>query len=531
MKIYFEEYLSYFKDIWSKLGINQRISLIGFFIFVVSLFVVLALWSNRPDYALLYSKLDQSDAAVIIEKLRDMKVPYQLKDSGRVIYVPSEKVYDLRLELAGEGVPKTKSIGFEIFDKTNFGITDFVQKMNYIRAIQGEIGRTISQLEEVADARVHIVIPNTELFSEDQKHTTASIALTMKPGAVLGNEQINGIRYLTACAVEGLEPKNITIIDQYGNILSKNSDSTSSENLNANQLDLKKNVERYFTNKVQSMLEAALGVNNAIVRVNAELNFEQIEVTEEKFDPESAVVRVEQITSEKSSGRSDKGSAAGTSANLDKKNKNVQQTSGEESNQEKESIKNTYEIDRKVQKVLQTTGDVKKLTAAVFVRKNKDSNGNYIARPQNDLKQLEDVIKNSIGFDVKRNDSVVVKEMVFNDETTIVTNKVNGSGRKDLIVTIVKNASVVIMAIIALTVFGSLIKKFKIEEESVSVSKKAVETRELSEEDIDLSELQVAPGELELRKKSLMYHKAITKVAQESPDNIVQILKSWLQEK
>jgi len=531
LKIYFEEYLTYFKDIWNKLGINQRISVVGFAVFITSLFVVLVLWSNRPDYSLLYSKLDQSDAAAIIEKLRDMKINYQLKDSGRVIYVPGDKVYELRLEFAAQGVPKSKGIGFEIFDKTNFGITDFVQKMNYIRAIQGEIARTISQLEEVADARVHIVIPNTELFEEDKKQTTASIALSMKPGAVLGNEQINGIRYLTACAVEGLDPKNITIIDQYGSILSKNTDSSSSENLNANQLDLKKNVERYFTNKVQSMLEEALGSNNAVVRVNAELNFEKIEVTEEKFNPESAVVRTEQITTEKSSGRSDKGLAAGTPANLDKKNKSDQQLSGEESNQEKETIKNTYEIDRKVQKVVQTIGDVKKLSAAVFVRKNKDASGKYISRDPGDLKQLEEIIKNSIGFDANRNDSVVVQEIVFNGDAPVSNINSGNFGKKELIMTIVKNGSVLILAIAALVVFGSLIKKFKIEEESMALATKGNEQRELNEDDIDMSELQIAPGELEVRKRSLMYHKAITKVAQDSPDNIVQILKSWLQEK
>ncbi|MCB1196208.1 flagellar M-ring protein FliF [bacterium] len=528
MKPYLTEYIEYLRDIWGKLGINQRVSLGIIIAVIISVFAGLILWAKRPDFALLYSRLEQQDAAAIIERLRDENVPYSLKNGGSTVYVPSDRVYDLRLQFAGEGVPRSKGIGFEIFDKVNFGITDFVQRMNYIRAIQGEIGRTIAQIEEVVSARVHIVMPETELFEENQKHTTASIALTMRPGAVLDTQQINAIRYLTSTAVEGLDPKHITIIDQYGNMLSKIIGGSDSELLSDNQLSVKKNVEMYLATKVQSMLEGALGVNNAIVRVNAELNFEQIEVTEEKFNPESAVVRTEQISSEKSHGRSDSAGPAGTASNLDEEEERY--SGGEENSNQKETVKNTYEIDRSIQKIIQTVGDIKRLSAAVFIRKNQDANGTLVDRDPQELNQLEDIIKNALGFNLKRNDSVVVKEIIFNEtdkqSQQIELEKVK---HREFIIMIVKNASVVVLIIVLLIVFGQLFKKTRIDEGSGKRLIKGVPGE--VEEDFSLEDLELPSGNLALRKKSMIYHNAITKIAQEHPDSIVQILKGWLTEK
>lgn len=533
MKPYLTEYIYFIKGIWSKLGINQRISLIVILLLVIGMFGAMVFWSSKPTMALLYSRLDQQDAAMIVEKLRDMKLSYTLKDSGSSIYVPTDRVYDLRLEFAGQGIPRGKGIGFEIFDKTSFGITDFVQKMNYIRAIQGEIARTISELTEVASARVHIVLPEPELFEDKQKETTASIAITLKPGAVLSSEQINGVRYLTASAVEGLDPKNITIIDQYGNILSKNSGTDGLDMQNASQLDLTKNVERYLSSKVQSMLEAALGVSNAVVRVSADLNFEKMEVTEEKFNPESAVVRSEQISTEKSSGKSGSGDLAGTASNLDNEQKTAA-GGAEENNQQKETIKNTYEIDRKLQKVFQSGGNIKKLSVAVFIRKLKDESGKYIERDATEMKRFEDIIKSAIGFDEKRNDVVVVKEMLFNEETTSVqTKQLNDAQNKDLIVTIAKNLSIVIVAIVLVLVFVNLMKKSRLDEGGsqriAGVAASAADSSDdLTEEEMNINLLELPSVDMELRKKALLYQKAITKIAQQNPDNLVQVLKSWL---
>jgi flagellar M-ring protein FliF len=523
VKLFLAEYLQYAKSIWSKLGINQRISLAIVVLMVFGLLIGIFVWSSKPQYALLYSRMEQTDASIVVEKLRDSKIPYTLKNNGTSIYVPANQVYDLRLELAGEGIPRVgKGIGFEIFDKTNIGITDFVQKMNYIRAIQGEVARTITQLEEVAGARVHIVLPEDELFEADQKEATSSIAITLKPGAVLTGEQVNAIRYLTASAVEGLEPNNITIIDQYGNILSKTAESDSLDTLNAKQLEMRKNIEHHLSTKVQSMLEAAMGLDNAIVRVSVDLNFDQLEVTEEKFDPESAVVRSEQIMSEKKFGRNTAG-AAGTPSNLS----NEETVPADENSAQKETIQNTYEIDRKVQTKIQAAGDLKKVSAAVFLRKLRDAEGNYINRDAQEMQQLEDVIKSAIGYDEKRNDLVTVKEIVFQQSDTAKDSNLMSIRRTDFIMTIVKHLSVVAVIIILLVIFLKLMKNSRIDDGIVS-SKKQNELPTLEDGEEPTFDIQLPRVDMEMRQKSLMYHKAISKVAQDHPDNVVQILKSWL---
>jgi len=507
------------------------------FLVSAGVFIGVLFWAHRPQYALLFSKLEQSDASEIVEKLRDMKVPYQLKAGGRTVYVPTDKVYELRLEFAGEGIPQGKGIGFEIFDRTNFGITDFVQKMNYLRAVQGEIARTISDLEEVVSARVHIVIPQEELFTDKEKVATASIALTIKAGSVLDGEQINGIRFLTASAVEGLDHKNITIIDQYGNILSKNSDPNGNDMLTANQLELQKNVETYFSTKVQSMLEAVLGVNSAIVRVNADLNFEKIEITEEKFDPESAVVRTEHISSEKSSGKSGLGGVVGAAANINDQ-KDVSSEPSEENQRQSETIKNTYEIDHKVQKVVQNVGDVKKLSAAIFIRKLTGADGKYIEREANEIKHIEDIIKSAVGFSEERGDNVVVKEIVFNDASIHAQEtKLKEAQKWTYIMTAVRTLAVVTLIITVLVIFKNLVKKSRLDEGGGAGLISGGSPENAKEEEIenitldDLTSSQLPLTELENRKKSSLYQQAISKIATEQPDNIVQILKSWLSEK
>ncbi len=525
MKPFLTDYINYFTGIWKKIGISQRISLIVIMILVIGLFGGIIFMSNKPDFSLLYARLEPSDAALIVEKLRDMKLPYKLKNGGSAVYVSSDKVYDLRLEFANEGIPKGKGIGFEIFDKTNFGITDFVQKMNYVRAIQGEISRSISQIEEVVGARVHIVIPQSELFEENQKETTSSIALTLKPGAILDKEQISAIRFLTASAVEGLDPKNITMIDQYGNVLSKQSSEGDMGTLTDNQLQLKRNVEQYLGTKVQSMLETVLGINSAIVRVNTELNFEQIEITEEKYNPESAVVRSEQIVSEKSSGKSNGGNAVGTATNIDDEKA---ASGGEESSRQKESIKNTYEIDRKLQKIVQNVGDIKRLSAAIFIKKLKDAEGNYIERTKKDIEQLEDIIKSAIGYDEKRQDTVVVRETIFNEEFIETQKKeVVAVRKKEMIMSIIKNGSMVFIVLFLLIIFKGMVKKVKLEESAVKAIADA--NRSVGKDDSEEITLDELPtGDMELRKKSLIYQKAINKLVNETPDNVVQILKGWL---
>ena len=257
-------------------------------------------WNNRPDYQVLFTNLSQEDGGEILAKLKEKKIQYQLTNNGTTILISRDQVYDTRITLAAEGLPKGGGVGFEVFDRTNLGTTDFVQKLNYQRALQGELSRTIKQIKEVEQARVHIVTPKESLFVEEQKKPTASVFIKTRSGMTLGAPQVEGIVHLVASAIEGLEPGNITVIDTSGKILSKRVEAGLIGQLTTGQLEYQRNIEEGLKKKIQGMLEEVLGLNKAIARVSTEIDFQEINIIEESYNP-TPVIRSEQRSAEKSS--------------------------------------------------------------------------------------------------------------------------------------------------------------------------------------------------------------------------------------
>ena len=262
--------------------------------------VLLIVWTNRIDYQPLYFNLSMEDAGMVVEELKDQKVPFRLSANGRTVMVPSDRVYDLRLDMASRGVPSGGGVGFEIFDRTDLGTTEFVQKLNYQRALQGELARTINQFAEVEQSRVHITLPEKTIFLEDEQQPTASVVVKLRRRGALKEKHVQGIVHLVAGSVEGLNPENITVVDVDGNVLSAGaSDDSKLVGLTGNQQEFQREVEEDLEKRVQTMLEKVVGVGKAIVRVSASLDFKQEEKTEEIFDPDSAVIRSEQRTDER----------------------------------------------------------------------------------------------------------------------------------------------------------------------------------------------------------------------------------------
>lgn len=355
---------------------------------------------NRPTYSTLFSNVNPQDASKIVEKLKEKNIPYSLEDGGKTILVPKQQIYELRLALAGDGLPQSSIIGYEIFDRTNLGVSDFVQKVNYRRAIEGEIARTILQLDEVEGARVHIVVPEKALFQEDEKSATASVVLKLKTGKPLAKNIIQGITHLVSSSVEGLDPVNVTIVDARGNLLSENSKPNSVVALTSSQYEMQKSVEQYLAGKAQSMLEGVLGTGNAIVQVNVELDFRQVERTMEQYDPEKTAVRSEQLTEEKGAG-ADSGSGSSRT----------------------NSITN-YEINKNIERIVENAGGVKRITVAALIngtQKIVESNGTqnteYVPRKKEEIDQLTEIVKRAVGFDPLRNDEVSVVNHQF--DTTL----------------------------------------------------------------------------------------------------------------
>src|ERR1019366_1128887 len=302
-------------EIWKQLGASQRISVLAATLVLVSGLGTIAFWSSHPDYSLLYGKLSDTEASKVIAALDEAKVPYKTGSSGSIM-VPADKVYQMRMQLAGKGIPSGDGVGFEIFDKPNFGISDFVQRANYIRAVQGELSRTISQIDEVDSARVMIVLPENRLLLDKDKYPTASVFVRVRGNTQLQPSSINSIRFLVANSVEGLNPSSVTVVDNLGDVLSADDGNDSIAGLSSSQLAAQRNLEQYLAKKAQDMLEKVLGPGQAVVRVSAEINFNSVSTTEEKFNPDGQVVRTQTKNDESTdSTTTSSTAAAGITAN------------------------------------------------------------------------------------------------------------------------------------------------------------------------------------------------------------------------
>ena len=384
-----------------------QIALGGIVILAVVVGLIYLIFSSNAsaDYAVLYNDLSAQDAGKVAEKLKESKIPYKLDDGGNTILVPKDQVYETRIQLASEGLPESDMVGYEIFDNTNLGMSDFVQKLNYRRAMEGELARTINTLEEVKSTRVHIAIPEKALFTEDQKEPTASVTLQLKPGKTISNASILGIQNLIAKSVEGLNPDNVTIVDNRGKIISQESiDKNTIAGLSANQQQLQMQTDQYLTQKVQSMLDNVLGTENSSAKVTSDLNFTQIEKTITDYDPNRQVVRSEQNVSEKSQA-SDTLKFPPVSSSRDQSN----------------TITN-YEIPQSVERIVSEVGNINRITVSVLVNGKTqiiDKNGTktleYTPRTQEELEQLTLAVKNAVGFDPLRNDQVSVLNVPFDN--------------------------------------------------------------------------------------------------------------------
>ena len=372
-------------------------------------------FTNQEDFRILFTNLTGEDAAAIVTKLKEKKVPYQISPSGETISVPSLQVSELRLELAAAGIPHGGGVGFEIFDNKVFGATEFEQQMNYRRALQGELSRTINSLDEIQQSRVHIVLPKESLFIEQQKKPTASVTLKFKTGRKLKESQIDGIAHLVASSVEGLSADEVMIVDSQGNILSKRQGDSKNARLSSSQNEHQRNIEKEMANQIQTMLESVVGKGKAVVRVNAELDFRLMEKTEETYDPESPVVRSTQKQLDKAIGPAPP-SKIGALAVAGK----TESSGGPEKEKTEETV--NYEINKTVSKTVMPTGEIKKISIAVLVdgiyQKNDKGAATYQERPKKELDSFEDLVRKSAGFNAQRGDQVVVSSMPFNRPET-----------------------------------------------------------------------------------------------------------------
>lgn len=426
-------------SLFVKLPLAQKIALPFLFLGTVGLIVFVSRWANQADYAVLFSGLADTDAAAIVEKLKEQKIGYRLRDDGRTVEItPPSMVHELRLDMASSGLPKGGNIGFELFDTNRFGLTNFVEKLNWVRAHQGELERTIGSIDAVKSVRVHITNPERSAFIKRDVLPSASVLLRLKPGAELTPPQIKGIANLVASSIERLTPENVTILDSHGNMLNEKKDPQDMTGAEITRLDYKHRLESSYVKQVETMLAGVLGPGKAIARVTAELDFSSFEKEEEAYDPGSKVTRSERAV-EEASGATAEGGVPGVISNLTTdQGVLTPPDSGKSTGRKIESVRN-YEVSRALSKTTTAPGKVQRLSVAVLV------DGQYSSDPAakkpadaaapaakiykpltaDMMQKIENLVKQAVGFEGARGDVVTVENIRFfePDETLEVALK------------------------------------------------------------------------------------------------------------
>ena len=421
----------------SQLSNQKKLGLIISAAAIVALLVGALMWSQTPEYRVLYNNVPDQDGAAIISALQQMNVPYKFSESGGAILVPEKQVHEVRLRLAGQGLPKGGLAGFELMENQKFGSSQFLEQVNYQRALEGELARSIQSLAAVQSARVHLAIAKPSVFSREKQQPSVSVLLHLHPGRVLSVEQVSAIVHLMASSVPNLPVKNVTVVDQNGNLLSTQNDKQDSR-FDAKQLEYIQEIEENYIRRIETILIPITGAANVRAQVTADVDFSRVERAEEIYRPnnsetEAAAIRSQQTLESTSTGSKTDGGIPGALTNRPPEPATAPIEAGGDkkegdktvpTDKKKESTTN-YEVDKTVQHVQQSTGNIKRLSAAVVVnyRKKVDENGEVTHEPltAEEIKEINNLVREAMGYSEKRGDSLTVTNSLFthNGETVL----------------------------------------------------------------------------------------------------------------
>ncbi len=409
------QFIEKITEFWGSSSLIQKVVVSSLATVVIASFLGLMMWINRTELKVLYSNLGAEDANHIVKMLQAEKISYVFEDGGKSILVPAKDVYDLRIKIAGDGGLVGSGIGFEIFDDIKVGQTDFVQKINYQRALQGELSRTISEFPNVESARVHLVIPQRSLFIEEQQDPSASVVLKLKnPARKIEPKEVQGMVNMIVMAVEGLNKNHVSITDSLGKPLYF-PEEDSLAGLSLTQREYKLKVEQDLESRIDQLLMPVMGQGKIIAKVNANLDFSQRTIRKELFDPESSVVRSEQRSEETNKGQS----------NLESGSPDVNfrgdGLNGAISTQEgsRETRTTNYEFNKEEHNIVSEVGQITRMSVAVVVDGTyvKEKNGEYkfIPRTPEELERIRELVAHAIGFDRARGDTIEVSSIPFGE--------------------------------------------------------------------------------------------------------------------
>jgi flagellar M-ring protein FliF len=504
------------KRLWQNLSNKQKYAIAGSALLIF--FGILAWsywWGSRPEYVPLFTNMDAKDAGEVAAKLKESKIPYEIGNNGTAIMVSSKDVYRVRLELASQGLPRG-SKGFEIFDQNKFGATEFQNKVNYLQALQGELTRTIEQMAEIEKARVHIVLPEDSLYKKNEKPATASIMLKLRPSAQLSREQVKGIVNLAAHSIQGLKPENVTVVDSFARVLNEQSDSMGLPSAaTLTQIELTKKVQDDLQRSALSLLEQVLGPGKAAVRVSVELNFDQRTVDRQTFEPvvdDKGIIRSSQDSSENYKGSPQAGGVPGTTSNIPGY---VAGANTQSTYEKKESTRN-YEINEVKEKVVVTPGSIRRLTVAVLV------DGNVTKNQQDTITKT---VSSALGFNQVRGDVISVEGIPFSTDAADKQRKEElDLEQQQARLQWMKLGAVAIAVIGFFFLLRSLMRRRQADEAEADMMEatQAIQEQHSSE--------MATSATSEQDRERMAQREAIAKLAKGKPDEVAQLIKTWLSE-
>ncbi|CDG21698.1 Flagellar M-ring protein [Xenorhabdus poinarii G6] len=443
-----------FNAIISRIKADPKVPLLVAGSAAIAIVVALFLWLRSPDYRVLYSNLSDKDGGEIVTQLTQMNVPYRFAENGSALMIPADKVHETRLKLAQQGLPKGGAAGFELLDQEKFGISQFSEQVNYQRALEGELARTVESLGPVQSARVHLALPKPSLFVREQKSPSASVTVGLLQGRALDEGQINAIVHMVSSSVAGLPAGNVTIVDQSGRLLTQS--NTTGRDLNTTQLKYTQEVENRFQHRIETILAPVVGRGNVHAQVTAQIDFSRREETEEEYKPNQppnqAAVRSRQSSSGEQNGGSSVGGVPGALSNqpsaapnapIEKPNANAKGNGDEKPNPQRNNanrnnsnerlVNNSrnnhhdetinYEVDRTIRHTQLQAGEVKRLSVAVVVNHVTVQGENGLetqALTPEQLSKIEALTREAMGFSVDRGDSLNVVNTLFNDTGEVI---------------------------------------------------------------------------------------------------------------
>jgi len=510
----------------------------------VTIIITIWMWSQAADYRVLYSNLSDSDGGTIIETLQQQNIPYKFTEGGGTILVPADKVHEIRLRLAAQGLPKGGTAGFELMENQKFGTSQFLEQVNYQRSLEGELARSIQTLGSVQSARVHLAIPKPSVFVKEQQKPSASIILTLRSGRALDVGQVNAIVHLVSSSIPNLPPANVSVIDQQGTLLSAVREATDS--LDATQLKYVHQIEQDYIKRIEDILIPLIGSQNVRVQVTADIDFSQTEQTAESYSPNQppnkAAIRSLQTSEAKNETVNPAGVPGALSnqppvpatAPLVTPASAVAAATADNSSMHKEATTN-FEVDRTIRYTKLPVGSLRRLSAAVLInnRAVTDSKGKTVSKPFTPAEQvqLNNLVRNAMGFNTQRGDSLNILNSAFTETPEVQEPEIPLWKQPEMIALAKEFLKYIFLSIAGLYIlFGILrpiLRKYieifrgpKEKEEAADTPDPAEEIREMARE-----------FEQKARDRDASYEGSVQQakqMAQQTPKIVASVVQDWV---